>query len=1003
MRRALVLAAAMLALARLGGAWPDVAAAQTALPGLRPLNPPPPDVSALIDFVETPADKPLVPIPEVARPELADQFPVLPPAPIVVPANKPTAPVPPPGALACELAVFGVAAASLDCGLKRYASNNLEEAASAFEAASRAGGGGEVGRRARYWLGETHWWAGRVERADQLFAQVVQEAGRDVILPYALHSSGWTALRLGNFERAREAFGRLATSAAWPLDVWGRHGLALALYGLGRPEQAAPIWADLAVRQVPQELARDLIFWHGESLGRTGQPARAVVELRNFVRGGAHPLLDTALLRQGWWALAAGNTTDSVAALRQARQRRPPAPRPGDERDWVDAGLALALLGTGDLAGARATARELTARQSALAVPVHLRLLAAALAVRRPVEAHAAVQELLGAPLEPRTRAWVLVASAEASRLEGNRDEARTQYQLARDFDPAGPLGHFAAFRLGQTNFELREFAQAAADVAGVTSDAMAPDLRTAALILHAEAAYFAGQQLAAERAYRRVLVEAPGAPQVPLVRLSLAWTALRRGQSDEARRHFVDFATVTPAHPAAADALVLAAELGLRGGDFTGARRLLDLVIAQHPSAPRTEFARLNLGILLARSGHAVAAQRTIAEWLTRAPFPPLVGRARATLGAAMLANGQGAEALREFGLARTEGVGALAALGLGAAALGLGQLDPAARDFTEARDTGTAAVTAAADYGLAAVAYHRGDAAGFRRTATAVVDAAPQGPLVPGLLYVLTGIAVQAGDWPQALGTARRLVSRFRDAEVADDALARVGTGAVAARSWPVASEALGVLRQHYPRSPFVEATRVAWAEAELENGRPEATRRELDAYVLGLPPGQQGRVYLLLARAREATGDRAGALEAYTSAARAGASDIPRAAVLSHARLLLEDRKWAEARGVAERALRAPDASTAAEAAQVMAQSYVGEGNHAAAAEYYMTAAYVAPASLSGRRGLLAAAQSFAALREPEAAVIAYRKLLAQNDVPADLAAAARQGLAALGRQP
>jgi hypothetical protein len=45
------------------------------------------------------------------------------------------------------------------------------------------------------------------------------------------------------------------------------------------------------------------------------------------------------------------------------------------------------------------------------------------------------------------------------------------------------------------------------------------------------------------------------------------------------------------------------------------------------------------------------------------------------------------------------------------------------------------------------------------------------------------------------------------------------------------------------------------------------------------------------------------------------------------------------------------------------------------------------------------MLSAAQTFAAAKQPEAAAILYRKLLAQSGVPTDVAEAARQGLAAL----
>jgi hypothetical protein len=47
------------------------------------------------------------------------------------------------------------------------------------------------------------------------------------------------------------------------------------------------------------------------------------------------------------------------------------------------------------------------------------------------------------------------------------------------------------------------------------------------------------------------------------------------------------------------------------------------------------------------------------------------------------------------------------------------------------------------------------------------------------------------------------------------------------------------------------------------------------------------------------------------------------------------------------------------------------------------------------------MLDAARSFTALKQPDSAAIVYRKLLAQAGLPADVADAARQGLAALGR--
>jgi hypothetical protein len=96
-----------------------------------------------------------------------------------------------------------------------------------------------------------------------------------------------------------------------------------------------------------------------------------------------------------------------------------------------------------------------------------------------------------------------------------------------------------------------------------------------------------------------------------------------------------------------------------------------------------------------------------------------------------------------------------------------------------------------------------------------------------------------------------------------------------------------------------------------------------------------------------------------------------------------------------------LKTDDAATVVEAAHAIGETYEGEGDALAAAEYYLTAAYLAPESPVGRRGLLGAARALAAAKQPDAAAVAYRKLLALPDVSADLVLAARQGLAALGR--
>lgn len=973
-----------------------------------PLKPPPPDLTGLVPWASAPLDKPPVEVPKLALPLPPVEVPPVAPARVVAPPGpKPSAPLPSPRALPCVGAWLRIASESLECGRARFGKGEDEEAARALEQAVRAGAEAEadVLLEGRYWYGEVLYRLGRFEQADWLFRQVVKDGARSEFGPWALHSSGWTALRLGDATRAHGAFAALLRAATpAPLDVWGRHGLALALYALGRYEEAEKTWAELSARGVPAPLERDIAFWHGEALGRIGQYERAAEKLAAFTRGGAHPLLGVCYVRLGWWSLAVGRPRDSAAAFR-AFLAGPPgaAADPGQERDWAEAGLAAALIASDDSAGARNALKALDARRSALALPIRLRLAQRAVERGQATEAEALVQELLGTNLTPTVRAWVLLVKGEAHRAEGNRDEARTQYDLARSANPASTTGRYATFRLAQTNFELREFAQAASDLGPLLAGAVALDLRAAALLLQGEAAYHAGNYPAAAAAYRRMLVEFPTHPQTAAARLALPWAVLRQGQRDTAREQFLEFARLHPTDAHTLDALLLASELTLAVGNLDGARALLERIIATYPSQPRADFARLNRALLMLRTGQIPVAQRELRDWITRGSFPPLAGRAHGALGAALLAAGRPADATKEFARADAEGFSDFARLGLGAAALVDERLDDATKAFTEARDTGTPAIAAAAEYGLAAVGLHRGNPRDFKQAARAALTAAPRGLAAPRLLYVLVGLAAEEKEWPEALALAKRLAAEFPQDEAADDAFERIGAAAVKASAWPVAHEAYGLLRQQYPQSPFVEAARVTFAQTQIETGRIDEAKRALEEFVAAAPGDPRaGQAWMALGRAREATGDRAGALEAFARAARSGGSPaFNRDAMLAHARLLAAERRWDEARGVLERLLRSADGATAGEAALAFGETWEAQGDHLAAAEYFMTAAYLAPESPSGRRALLAAGRSFAAAKDPEAATIVYRKLLAQSDVPADVADAARRGLAELRR--
>jgi tetratricopeptide (TPR) repeat protein len=170
-----------------------------------------------------------------------------------------------------------------------------------------------------------------------------------------------------------------------------------------------------------------------EALGRVGQYDRSISTLTQFVQGGPHPLLESGRARLGWWSLAAERYPESIAAFRSYIT----SPRGnGPERPWVEAGLAVALFPS-DPDAARGMLRGLEGKRSPLVVPLQIRLTRAMIEAKKPAEVPPLTQELLGATLTNAIRAHVLLLKGEGYRLAGNRDEARTQYELAQRADRA--------------------------------------------------------------------------------------------------------------------------------------------------------------------------------------------------------------------------------------------------------------------------------------------------------------------------------------------------------------------------------------------------------------------------------------------------------------------------------------------------------------------------------------------------------------------------------------
>src|SRR5262249_61079632 len=124
---------------------------------------------------------------------------------------------------------------------------------------------------------------------------------------------------------------------------------------------------------------------------------------------------------------------EGVEAARAARGRLAAYPG-GREVGWARAALVQALLDPDDYPAARDEARKLEQadKNSPLIVPVRLLMSRWATEKARADQAREINDDLLARNLDAPTRAYVLLLSAETSRLAGQVAEARDRFELAR-------------------------------------------------------------------------------------------------------------------------------------------------------------------------------------------------------------------------------------------------------------------------------------------------------------------------------------------------------------------------------------------------------------------------------------------------------------------------------------------------------------------------------------------------------------------------------------------
>jgi TolA-binding protein len=968
----------------------------------RPLLPPP-DLVPSLRLVAPALDKPPVLLPALPLPPAPAAFPPLPPPTVVSDVGlRPTAPMAPPRALACNPlgSVFGMASEQLECGRARYQRGELEAALVEFQAVLGKGGDREVIREARYWAAETMLRLGRRDTVATHLDIVAKEDPRGTLGLYSTHTLGWVVLERGDFQRALDIFqGLLRGSVPPDLVPTARHGRALALHALKRYPEARDEWTALLNGSLPRPLVAEASFWLGDTLGRLGDPAAAAQRLQVFTAAGPQLLIESGLMRLGWWRREAGQPLEAVKTYRGLLTAYP---RTGEAR-WARAGLVRALLDLDDFPAARDEARllETADRTGTLALPVRLLLARYVVDKSLTAEAETLHTELLGLNLEAPTRAYVLALSGESLRRAGQTTEARDRFVGARQGQGSAEVRAFAGARLAQMDLDARELEQARTTAERLLAEAPPPPLRAIAAIIAGEASYGLRQYDRAAELYRRVLAEPTEASLASSARLALGWAELRRGRPDAAREQWDRFVRDAGEDPHVPAVLLLTAEQAARANDEAGARVLLERLISRYPDSEHARTAQLNRAILVLRAGDTAAALRDLDELARRGALSPFIGRIRIARGVAMLRAGRASDARTEFRGALLDGEDS-ARLGLGVAAFTARQWDEATRELVAARDAAVGPLAIAAEYGLAAVAFNQGKMDEFRRLGEPLLSGPTDPATTPGVLAGMAYLAGEERKWPEARLLVLRIGRDFPKSPAAPVALAALGAGAARDGQWPIAREAYVTLATRYPDHPANAPGSLDLAEALVRTGAAPEARPRLEAFIQGhggdprLP-----RALLLLAQAYEAAGEKDKALDLYARLRR----DFPSAegtdrAAFGEGRLLQSDGKWEAARPLLQRGLDADDPTTVAEAAYRLAEGHRAAGQHDEAVQAYMTAAYLAPESSWGRKALLGAGQSFAALKQNDSAVIVYKKLVAAKGVEPELADAARKELRTLG---
>jgi TolA-binding protein len=850
--------------------------------------------------------------------------------------------------------------------LALYALAKYPEARSTWHGLSSRSLPPAFARDVGFWLGETLGRMGEFRMAAEQMRRFTG-GGPHALLETGTLRLGWWSLSAGQYQEAAKAFGSYL--AAYPR-------------GEERP------WASIGLVQARAAL---------------GDLAGALEEARRLQAADPlHPLVVPALLL----LLRESFEKGQLPLVRSIQQDLLAMNLSRGVRSYVLflAAEASRREGQGPEARSQYELARSTEPGSPVAWRATLRISQADLETREFRRALAEVDGLLNQPLTPEFRAVALLLRGEAgywARLYAPAGDAFNRF--LQEF-PGKPEAPPAAFSLAWTESRQGRRDQARERWLDFARDYPQDPLVADALLLAADIAGQTGDGAAARDLLDRFTQRFPSHPDAPVAKLNLAILDLQARRYPRALFRLGELTQSAQLSPFIGR-MKLAMGLGLlASGNPREAARPLTEALAQGEEG----LAHLGLGYAALAQNDWREAERHLLEArnLTGEPARTLAEYGAAT---ATFKGGKRVEFTRlaspllqspEVAFARSHLL-----RGLAVAAVEDGRWTEAAqwalRLKTEfPQDDAPPRLI----HALAAVAMEQKRWSDAGQWVLRLMTEFPQEEGASRLVHALAAAAVEEKRWADARRWTVKFTEDFPKDQAAPDALARLGAAAFAANELALARESYDLLLKRYPQSPRADEVRVDLAEAMLKTGAGAEARQLLEQFVTGRTGDSRlPRAWFLLAQARQAVGDRARAVDAYTRLiAEYPQSEFARGVQTTRGRLLQEVGRWEESRQVWEKIQNEGDAEARVEAAYRLGEAYRVRERYEDAAEAYMTAAYLGRETLWGRRALIGAGQSFVALKDGKSAAIVYRKLLDLPNVEPELAQEATAALQRLGQR-